>query len=62
MMLVWLPENLNNQWLSLLLNSHLKADEEDEDDYYYDVWDEDDYSDNYDQQNERPVTRIDFKK
>ena len=43
--------------------SFCKADEADEDDYYYDVWDEEDYSDNYDdQQNKRPVTRIDYKK
>ena len=48
------------------INFHCKAEEkEDEDDYYYDVWEEDyDYSaDTYDdQQNKRPVTRIDYKK
>ena len=35
---------------------------EDEDDYYYDVWDEDDYTEDYDVEENRPVTRIDFKK
>ena len=60
--LVWLLGDLNDRWLFVRNNFHLKADEEDEDDYYYDVWDEDDYSDNYDEQNKRPVTRIDYKK
>ena len=53
-------------WLFLFVNFHCKAEEEDEDDYYYDVWEEDyDYSaeDTYDdQQKKRPVTRIDYKK
>ena len=60
--LVSLLGDLNDRWLFVQNHFHLKADEEDEDDYYYDVWDEDDYSDDYDQQNKRPVTRIDYKK
>ena len=39
-----------------------EEENEDEDDYYYDVWDEDDYTEDYDAEENRPVTRIDFKK
>ena len=39
-----------------------EEENEDEDDYYYDVWDEDDYTEDYDVEENRPVTRIDFKK
>ena len=60
--LVRLLWDFADQLLFLFVNFHSKADEADEDDYYYDVWDEDDYSDSYDEQNKRPVTRIDYKK
>ena len=39
-----------------------EEENEDEDDYYYDVWDEEDYTEDYDVEENRPVTRIDFKK